>query len=160
VIRSRIWLLAIAGTALAAVGAALISQHSFGMKPCPWCVLQRLVFVVIAVVALIGACMPAAALRRTAAFAVVMLSAAGVAAATWQHFVASASDVCPRSLATRIMSGLRLDERLPYVFQATASCLEAKVDLIGLPYEAWSFGVFVVLAGVAVRLSFGRAGAL
>ena len=30
--------------AFAAVAAALVSQHAFGMEPCPWCVLQRLVF--------------------------------------------------------------------------------------------------------------------
>ena len=34
---------------LAALGAALVSQHVFGMDPCPWCVLQRLIFAVIAI---------------------------------------------------------------------------------------------------------------
>ena len=29
---------------------ALVSQHVFGMEPCPWCVLQRLIFVAIGVV--------------------------------------------------------------------------------------------------------------
>ena len=43
---------AIALAALAAVGAALVTQHGFGMLPCPWCVLQRMIFVVIALVAL------------------------------------------------------------------------------------------------------------
>ncbi|MGA0585155.1 MAG: disulfide bond formation protein B, partial [Castellaniella sp.] len=35
---------------LAAVGVALISQHAFGMKPCAWCVLQRLILLAIAAV--------------------------------------------------------------------------------------------------------------
>ena len=30
--------------AVAAVGAALVSQHVFDIQPCPWCVLQRLIF--------------------------------------------------------------------------------------------------------------------
>ena len=45
----------VAGVALAGVGAALVSQHVFDMQPCPWCVLQRLIFVVIAAAAGVGA---------------------------------------------------------------------------------------------------------
>jgi disulfide bond formation protein DsbB len=151
-IRSRIWLLAMAGAALAAVGAALVSQHSFGMQPCPWCVLQRAVFTGIAAVALIGAALPMAALRRIVARGVVVLAACGVAAALWQHFVAAASTSCRLTLADRIMSASKLSELWPDVFLATASCAEAKVDLFGLPYEAWSFAVFIVLGAAAARL--------
>ena len=32
---------------LGAVALALVTQHVFGMQPCPWCVLQRLIFVAI-----------------------------------------------------------------------------------------------------------------
>ena len=41
-----------AGICVAAVGAALITQHVYDMQPCPWCILQRLIFIVIALVAL------------------------------------------------------------------------------------------------------------
>ncbi|HSW23468.1 MAG TPA: disulfide bond formation protein B, partial [Burkholderiaceae bacterium] len=45
-------LLAAAGLlALLAVGVALLTQHVFDMRPCPWCVLQRLEFVAIALAA-------------------------------------------------------------------------------------------------------------
>ena len=47
----------LAGTALvsvAAVGVALVSQHVFGMEPCPWCILQRVIFLAIALVCLVG----------------------------------------------------------------------------------------------------------
>ena len=37
-----------------AVGAALVSQHVFDMQPCPWCVLQRLIFVAIGAFAVLG----------------------------------------------------------------------------------------------------------
>ena len=37
-----------------AVGVALISQHAFDMPPCAWCVMQRLIYLVIGVVALVG----------------------------------------------------------------------------------------------------------
>lgn len=44
-------LLLIAGASLAAIGAALVSQHVFDMQPCPWCVLQRAVFAAMALAA-------------------------------------------------------------------------------------------------------------
>ena len=37
-----------------AIAAALVSQHAFAMDPCPWCVLQRLVFIAIGLCALLG----------------------------------------------------------------------------------------------------------
>ena len=56
--RSTPVLLLIAGASLAAIGAALVSQHVFDMQPCPWCVLQRAVFAALALVAVVGALMP------------------------------------------------------------------------------------------------------
>ena len=43
----------IAVACVAAVGAALVSQHVYGMEPCPWCVLQRVVFLAIALACVI-----------------------------------------------------------------------------------------------------------
>ena len=150
-LRSRVWLLGIAALSLAAVGAAVLSQHRYNMQPCPWCVLQRVIFVAMAIVALLGAFLPMAALRRAAALGVVMLAACGVAAALWQHFVAAASASCNLTLADRIVSGMKLDEQWPEIFMATASCADAKVNLLGLPYEAWSLGLFIVLALAALQ---------
>jgi len=48
---------ALAGMAVAsfaAVGVALVAQHQFGVKPCPWCVLQRLIFLAIGTFSLLG----------------------------------------------------------------------------------------------------------
>nr|MCU0943718.1 disulfide bond formation protein B [Hydrogenophaga sp.] len=44
--------------ALAAVGAAVFTQQAWDMQPCPWCVLQRLIFVAIAGAALLGLLWP------------------------------------------------------------------------------------------------------
>ena len=41
----------IALASLGAVAIALVSQHVFDMRPCAWCVFQRLIFLVIAAVA-------------------------------------------------------------------------------------------------------------
>jgi protein dithiol:quinone oxidoreductase len=140
---------ATAGLSLAAVGVALATQHLLDMQPCPWCVLQRLIFVLIAAVALLGWAL--AALRRPTAALVLLLALCGIASALWQHFVASAADACNRTLAERIIVALGLDGSLPEIFQPRASCADAAVGLLGLPYEFWSLGLFVVVAVLALR---------
>jgi disulfide bond formation protein DsbB len=146
------WLVAIAAAALGAVALALVTQHAFDMQPCPWCVLQRLVFVAIGAVALIGLAWRSALGQRLLPLLLLLLCAAGITAALWQHFVAAASSSCNLTLADRIVSGLQLDALLPSVFQATASCADAAVDLLGLPYEFWSLGLFVLIEIAALGL--------
>lgn len=133
---------------LGAVGIALGTQHLLGMEPCAWCVLQRLIFVAIALAALLGWLLG----RVFAGILVLGLSLAGMAAALWQHFVAAASESCNLTLAEKIISGLGLDGSLPEIFQPRASCADAAVKLLGLPYEFWSLALFVLLGVLALRL--------
>ena len=66
--------------------------------------------------------------------------------------MAAKSDSCDLTLAYRIISwDLHLDQLLPGVFEPRASCLEAAVKLLGIPYDFWSLGVFIFLACVAVQ---------
>ena len=144
-------LFAIAMISLAAVGAALWTQHALDMQPCPWCVLQRLIFVCIALV------LRLAFVQMIAALLVLALGLSGAAAALWQHYVAAASPSCNMTLADRIVSGLGLDGALPEIFQARASCADAAVKLWGLPYEFWSLILFMLLSVMALRLLLRRA---
>lgn len=137
---------------LGSVAVALWTQHALDMQPCPWCVLQRLIFVLVGAAALIGLAWRGTAGRLLSGTLVMVLSAAGAAAALWQHFVAAASDSCDRTLAERIISGLGLDGSLPEIFQPRASCADASVKLLGLSYELWSLALFVVLGAMALRL--------
>jgi disulfide bond formation protein DsbB len=150
-------LVVVAIVCLAAVGAALVSQHYFDMQPCPWCVLQRVIFVAIAVVCLIGAAIPAVAGRVGAALLVELLALCGVAAALWQHFKAAASASCNLTLADKIISALQLDSLLPDVFAPRASCADAAVNLFGVPYDFWSLALFVLCAIAALSTLRARA---
>lgn len=146
---SRGWLVGIALACIAAVGAALVAQHVYGMEPCPWCILQRLVFVVIALVALVGAAL--AGVGRAAATVLgFVLALAGGAAALWQHFVAAASASCNLTFADRVVSALRLNRLLPDAFEARASCADAAVSVFGLPFEFWSLALFCLIALASV----------
>jgi disulfide bond formation protein DsbB len=142
---------------LGALGVALVSQHAFDMQPCPWCVLQRVVVALLALVGLLGLLWRSLAGTRVAAAIGIVLAALGAAAALWQHGVAARSASCNLTLADRIVSGLQLDALLPQVFAATASCADAAVQLFGLPYEYWSLALFGVL-GLALAMALLRRG--
>lgn len=144
--RADLWLAGTAAASVAAVGAAYYTQHVWNMQPCPWCVLQRVIFLAIAAAALVGLVWRSALGRRVGALLALALAGCGIAAALWQHFVAASSASCNLTLADRIVSGLGLDGRWPDLFMPMASCADAKVTLAGLPYEFWSLGLFVAAA--------------
>lgn len=146
---------ALAGMAVAsfaAVGIALVAQHQFGVKPCPWCVLQRGLFLLIGAFSLLGWLVQAQrTLRQAALVAVLLLCAAGLTAAVFQHEVASQSATCAMGLADKIVTALNLEELWPSVFMITANCAEAAAyRLVGLPYEVWSGLLFVGLGALGL----------
>jgi disulfide bond formation protein DsbB len=139
---------------VAAVAAALVTQYGLGMQPCPWCVLQRVLFLAVSLVCCLGLIARHAGVRRLSAALGVLLALAGVAAALWQHFRAAASASCNLTLADRIVSGwLGLDSLLPSVFSARASCAEAAANLLGVPYEFWSLALYVLMAACLAPLT-------
>jgi len=146
---------ALAGMAVAsfaAVGVALIAQHQFGVKPCPWCVLQRAIFLVIGALSLLGWLVSARrSLRQGAVVLVLVLCAAGLTAAVFQHEVAAESASCALGLADKIVTALGLEELWPSVFMITANCSEAAAyRLLGLSYEVWSGLLFAVLGALGL----------
>lgn len=145
--RSRSLLLSCAVFALAAVGIALVLQHVFDMRPCAWCTLQRLVYLAVAAFALLGWAFGArVALLRGFALLAGLASLGGLAAALQQQFVAAKTASCAFTFADRVLMQLRLDETLPWLFLADASCSEANVPLLGVPFAVWSATAFVLLA--------------
>jgi disulfide bond formation protein DsbB len=151
-LRARLLLAGMLIAAWGSVGFALYTQHVWGMLPCPWCVLQRLVFVLVGAAALLGLLLPGAHGRRLGGGLALPLALAGMGTALWQHFVAAASASCNLSMADRLMGATGLDSRWPEIFAAYASCADAKVDLAGVPYEFWSLALFSALALAAWRV--------
>jgi len=145
-------LAATAGLCLAAVAAALVTQHVFDMQPCAFCVLQRLVFLVLAAVALLGLAWRGVLGQRVIGLGLLGLGGLGAVAALWQHFVAAASASCAMSWADRLMGATGLDFALPEVFAAYANCADAKAWLLGVPYEFYSLALFVAAGLVGLWL--------
>lgn len=149
---ARAVLVLVALACLASVGGALFAQHRFGMEPCPWCILQRILFLAIAVVALLAAALPVGGPGRLSSVLVAGLGVAGGAAALYQNLVAAKLPSCDMTLADRIVSGLGLDAWQPEVFEVRSSCADAAVSLLGVPFELWSFGLFALITLIAAGL--------
>lgn len=145
--------LAMALACLLAVAGALVGQHVFGMRPCPWCILQRLLFIVIGIVALATAFAPARLLRLSLNAVTVVLACGGVIAAIYQHEVASKSYSCNLTFADKVIGALGLESAWPWMFQVTASCAEAAVAVLGVPFEFLSLALFALLAIAAAGLA-------
>ncbi len=152
-VTERLWGVAI--LALAAVGMALISQYRFDMLPCPWCILQRLLFLVIAAVCVAAALLRGRGPRLALSGLAIVTCVAGMAAALYQKLVASKLESCALTLADRILTTLGVESWWPWLLSVQASCADAEVPLLGLPYELWSLALFGVL-GVVLVTAVGR----
>ncbi len=138
------------------LAAGLLLQHGFGLAPCAWCVLQRLIFLAIAVVSAIGA-LSARGRSGQLIFGVLVdaLAMAGAAAALHLHFVASRSESCGLTLADQVIMKLSLHELAPWMFFADAPCNQANMPFLGLPFAIWSLLAFAVLGAFGVVVMLG-----
>lgn len=148
----------IALVSLGAVGVALVSQHVFDMAPCAWCVFQRLIYIGIAVVCWLGLALGRirAGLARIAGACAALLALGGVLAAWYQYDVAAQMFSCAQTFADRFMVQSGLDAGLPWLFGIYATCMDARVELLGVEYALWSLALFVILALAAAAATVRR----
>jgi len=148
----------IAVLCLIAVGIALVSQHVFNLRPCAWCVLQRLLYLCVAVACwlalLLGRVRP---LRRLFALIALLLCLGGIAAAWYQYDVAAHLFSCSQTFADRFMVASGLDANVPWLFGIFASCMDAQVKVLGVEYAIWSLGLFCFLGLLSVIALLRRA---
>ena len=145
-------LLAMAALCVAAVGLALVSQHVYDMQPCPWCILQRVIYLAIAALCVIGAAISASVVRRGVGVLTLLLALSGGASALYQELVASKSASCNLTFADKVISALGLDGAYPPLLQVTANCSDAAVSVLGVPYAYWSLALFIAMAAASLRV--------
>lgn len=133
-----------------AVAIAVILQFGFGMQPCAWCVFQRLIYLVVGVLALVAWGLNRGPVAKGVSWLVSLICIAGVVTALYQQFVAAKSQSCSLTLADRVIKGPGLDQLAPWLFQATAFCDEANVPLLKVPFAIWSAVLFAVLAVILI----------
>ena len=149
--RPRLTLAAIGVVGVLAVCLASVLQHRFDYQPCPWCVLQRLIVMVVAAIGLAASLCRARLALAVAGGMAFMLSATGVGVALYQHWVAARTASCNLTLADRIIGWLGLADLWPAMFEATARCDEADRPWLGVPFSLWGATLFALLAVAAAR---------
>jgi disulfide bond formation protein DsbB len=140
---SRQTLLAIAFTSLALIGAALYLQHARDMLPCPLCVIQRYLFIGVAVFSLI-----AAAARKMKAFATLaLLCALGGLVTVGKHLyvLAHPGFSCGIDPMETMLNKVPTATMLPWLFRADGLCEAAQDTVFGLNVPQWSAVWFVLL---------------
>lgn len=134
-----------------AVGIALISQYVYDMQPCAWCVFQRLLYLIVGSVALLATVGQPGKLRLSLTAALVVAgSIAGMTSAWYQERVAANTFSCAQTLADQIMTKSGLESVAPWLFGIYASCMDARVKLLGLEYAWWSMLMFALVGAIGV----------
>jgi disulfide bond formation protein DsbB len=143
----------IAAASAGLVGSGLVIGELMRINPCPLCIFQRVLYLVVAVVALLGVVMPGA--RRVWGGLIGLVSAGGLATALYQSWM----QLYPESAAQCGFGDPNLIEQLvdwlgmqwPFMFMATGFCT-TKEYILGLTMANWSILCFsgFLLAGVWV----------
>jgi disulfide bond formation protein DsbB len=147
----RIWLFILLVCAgLLAFGMYL--QHVVGLVPCPMCIVQRYVMVLMAFVAVLGAGLPG---RKTALIAgswLVLLGACGAYVAarqTWLQWYPPEVVSCGRDFYGMIET-FPLQRAIPMIFKGGGDCTKVDWTFLGGSIANWSFVAFVGLGLLAL----------
>ncbi len=137
-------------TCIGLLGYGLYLQHWENLDPCPWCVVQRLDYMLIGLIALTGA------LHRPGPIGTILYAglgfiaaAAGVAAAGYQVYLQAdpaRAAKCVGSPVERILDQLEVGKLIPPLLQYDGPCTLKAWSFVGLSIPEWSLVWFVILA--------------
>ena len=141
--QSRTLLLAIAAAALSLIGVALYLQHGLDMLPCPLCVIQRYLFLTIAIVCLIGAL----ARKPRLGAGLGLLAALGGLGVAGKHLYVLAHPglSCGIDPMETALNKIPTATLLPGLFRADGLCEAAQETVFGLNVPQWSAVWFTIL---------------
>ncbi len=145
---SRTILLTTAAACLLLIAAALYLQHAKDMLPCPLCVIQRYLFLAVAIGSLIGAFG-----RKPKAGAAIGLAAAiGGLGVVGKHLyvLAHPGFSCGIDPMETVLNKIPTATYLPWLFQADGLCENATDAIFGLSVPQWSAAWFVILAATMI----------
>jgi protein dithiol:quinone oxidoreductase len=150
-------LLGISGVCILAIAFALVAQHMWDMQPCPWCIIQRMLYMLLAILTLVFGLfagrrstmgrISASPAWRMGKWSALVISLIGVGVAAYQSLVAASQVSCNLTAAHKLISAIGLDEIAPEVFKVRATCADAAgATLLGVPFEVASGLLFGLIA--------------
>ena len=149
------------------LGFGLYLQHGLGLEPCPMCIMQRYLWLLLALLALFGGMVwrdaPTARPARRwpvwllgAALLGVSLGGAYVAARqSWLQWHPPAFASCGRDFYG-IVETFPLHQALPLIFRGSGDCSAIDWTFLGGTIANWSFVCFVAVAGVTLAMVWAQ----
>jgi disulfide bond formation protein DsbB len=139
------------------ISSALYLQYYEYQNPCPLCIMQRVVYIALMSVFLVGALHGP---RRTGAvvystlLTVISLLGAGIAGRhVWlQHLPKDKVPECGPGLGY-ILDRFPLMDAFAKIFRGSGECAEASWKMLGLSIAEWSLVWFVLLGTYAVAIA-------
>lgn len=158
--RQRFLLVAVLAFGLLATG--LLIGVVYRLNPCPLCIFQRLLYIVVGFAALVAALPsgPAGKFRLAAAGIGLAAAAGGIATAayqTWMQLFPASVVECGFSEPTPIESLVYwLGDQWEFMFLATGLCSAKDWTFLGLSMANWSIPAFAAYAGLLAWALRGR----
>jgi protein dithiol:quinone oxidoreductase len=146
----RVWL----GIALACLGLlsfGVYLQHVVGLEPCPMCIVQRYVMVLMGTVALLGSVLSGRKAALTVGSVLVLLAVGGAYVAarqTWLQWYPPEVVSCGRDFYGMIET-FPLQRAIPMIFKGGGDCSKVDWTFLGGSIANWSFVAFVGLGLLA-----------
>ncbi len=143
------------------VGYALYAQHVLGLEPCPLCIFQRLAFMALGAVFLVGALHAPSGRAGRAIYAVLAALAAGVGMGVagrhvWlQSLPPDQVPACGPGL-DYMLEAFPFWDVLARVFRGSGECAEVDWLFLGLSMPAWNLIVYGLFAAGALWAGLRR----
>lgn len=154
----RAWFFMLALGAFGVVAVGMTLQSMLRLAPCPYCIFQRLLYLVLGGVALCGALAPQG--RAIWAAAGALVGALGFAVAAFQSWMQAFPELAPEcsftdpNLIERLVDWLGM--QWPAWFLATGFCTSREWEMFGLSMANWSAVLFAGITGFCVLLAMQR----
>ncbi len=150
----RAWFSALSAGCFGVAFAGLQLQAMLSLSPCPYCIFQRLLYLSIGVLALLGFLFPAASLFWL--LGILLLSLGGLGIALYQSWMQAYPDLAPAcgfsnpDLIERLVDVLGM--QWPSLFLATGFCSSKEWVFLGLSMANWSVLFFLGIIGYVLIL--------
>jgi disulfide bond formation protein DsbB len=138
------------------VGLALVIQTQYELNPCPLCISQRIIFMILGVLFLIAAFIPPASMVKKVFTVLQVLTALGGAAVAIRHWYLQAnkeSMIADCGVGFDYMfENFPLEKALKLVFRGTGDCAAIDWTFLGLTLPQLGLITFATFAVYAVYL--------
>ena len=139
---------------LGLLGFGMYLQHGLGLEPCPMCVVQRYVFVLIALTALIARFGSGRGWQIGGAALMLLLAGFGAFVAarqSWLQWYPPEIASCGRDIYGMI-ENFPLQRAIPMIFKGSGDCTKVDWTFLGASIANWSFLGFCAVGVVALAL--------